>query len=221
MKEKNNMNLDDYWKGRGEIYYNEYYDQPKYELQRLKDQEDVLVNFLKGKKFDSILEVGCGFGRYTKIFSSLFNPDNYTALDISNVQIEKAKKFVNNKKIKFVTSRFQDYNSTEKFDLVFASEILMHINFSEINNFIKKLISSSKGKIVTIDWYEKELIGKEKGGYCFVHNYDKIFKRFGLKDVKIHMIPMSMKLKTINTFAKLRGRHGIGNQAITIANVCI
>ena len=129
MEKKDKENLDKYWTDRGTVYYNEYYDQPKYELERLKTQEKFLLDNFIDKKINSILEVGCGFGRYTKILSSIINPESHTAIDISNSQIEKAKKYVKNDKIDFITSRFQDYDSSKKYDLVFASEILMHIDF--------------------------------------------------------------------------------------------
>jgi cyclopropane fatty-acyl-phospholipid synthase-like methyltransferase len=214
MEKKDKENLDKYWTDRGTVYYNEYYDQPKYELERLKTQEKFLLDNFIDKKINSILEVGCGFGRYTKILSSIINPESYTAIDISNSQIEKAKKYVKNDKIDFITSRFQDYDSSKKYDLVFASEILMHIDFSKINDFIEKLVSLSKNKILTIDWYEHEEMGNQKGGYCFMHDYEKIFKKFGVKNVNIQMIPLTTKLKAVNAFTKLRRRHGVGRQAI-------
>lgn len=214
MEKKDKRNLDEYWTDRGEVYYNEYYDQPKYELERLKTQEKFLTDNFIDEKINSILEVGCGFGRYTKILSSIINPESYTAIDISNSQIEKAKKYVKNDKIDFITSRFQNYNSSEKYDLVFASEILMHIDFLKIDDFIEKLVSFSNKKILTIDWYEKELIGTAEGGYCFMHDYKKIFKNFNVKNVDVTMIPLTTKLKAVNAFTKLRGRHGVGRQAI-------
>ena len=219
MEKKDNRNLDKYWTDRGEVYYNEYYDQPKYELERLKMQESFLVDNFIDKKINSILEVGCGFGRYTKILSSIINPKSYTAIDISDSQIEKAKKYVKNEKINFITSRFQDYDSSEKYDLVFASEILMHIDFSKINDFIGKLVSFSNKKILTIDWYEKGITENAKGGYCFMHDYEKNFKNFGVKNVNIQMIPLTTKLKAVNAFTKLRGRHGVGRQAIISVDV--
>jgi SAM-dependent methyltransferase len=214
MEKKDKRNLDEYWTDRGEVYYNEYYDQPKYELERLKTQEKFLTDNFIDEKINSILEVGCGFGRYTNILSSIINPESYTAIDISNSQIEKAKKYVKNDKIDFITSRFQNYNSSEKYDLVFASEILMHIDFLKIDDFIEKLVSFSNKKILTIDWYEKELIGTAEGGYCFMHDYKKIFKNFNVKNVDVTMIPLTTKLKAVNAFTKLRGRHGVGRQAI-------
>ncbi len=208
------MDVSDYWKNRGGGYYDELKNQTASEKSLLKTQEEHVLKLFQGKKFNSILEVGCGFGRYTKILYSLFKPEKYLALDISKEQIENAKKYVNNEKIEFQCSKIQDFNSDQKFDLVFASEILMHINFEDIEEVIKKLSMFCKGSIVTIDLFEKDKIGSSSKGYCFVHDYSKLFEKNGAKKVKIHPIPIPLKMKTIGAYAKLRGRKGIDKQAI-------
>jgi len=208
------LDVSDYWKNRGGGYYDELKNQTASEKSLLKTQEDHVLKLFQGKKFNSILEVGCGFGRYTKILYSLFKPEKYLALDISQEQIENAKKYVNNEKIKFQCSKIQDFTSDQKFDLVFASEILMHINFEDIEEVIKKLSMFCKGSIVTIDLFEKDKIGSSSKGYCFMHDYSKLFEKNGAKKVKIYPIPIPLKMKTISAYAKLRGRHGIDKQAI-------
>jgi len=208
------LDVSEYWRNRGGGYYDELKNQTASEKSLLKTQEEHVLKLFQGKKFNSILEVGCGFGRYTKILYSLFKPEKYLALDISKEQIENAKKYVNNEKIEFQCSKIQDFNSDQKFDLVFASEILMHINFEDIEEVIKKLSMFCKGSIVTIDLFEKDKIGSSSKGYCFVHDYSKLFEKNGAKKVKIHPIPIPLKIKTISAYAKLRGRHGIDKQAI-------
>ena len=208
------MDVSEYWRNRGGGYYDELKNQTASEKSLLKTQEEHVLKLFQGKKFNSILEVGCGFGRYTKILYSLFKPEKYLALDISKEQIENAKKYVNNEKIEFQCSKIQDFNSDQNFDLVFASEIVMHINFEDIEEVIKKLSMFCKGSIVTIDLFEKDKIGSSSKGYCFVHDYSKLFEKNGAKKVKIHPIPIPLKIKTISAYAKLRGRHGIDKQAI-------
>jgi len=208
------LDVSEYWRNRGGGYYDELKNQTASEKSLLKTQEEHVLKLFQGKKFNSILEVGCGFGRYTKILYSLFKPEKYLALDISKEQIENAKKYVINEKIEFQCSKIQDFNSDQKFDLVFASEILMHINFEDIEEVIKKLSMFCKGSIVTIDLFEKDKIGSSSKGYCFVHDYSKLFEKNGAKKVKIHPIPIPLKIKTIGAYAKLRGRHGIDKQAI-------
>jgi len=213
------LDVSEYWKKRGIGYYDELKEPTKYEQARLKIQEVRVINLLNSHKFNSILEVGCGFGRYTKILYSLLKPQNYVAIDISKKQIENAKKYVGEKKIEFHCSKIQNFSTDQKFDLVFASEILMHIDFQDIKQVIQKLVSLSKNKIISIDWYDKNRIGEESGGYCFIHDYQTIFKNYKVKSIKIHPIPISLQLNVINVYAKLRGRHGFDRQAIIEVSV--
>ena len=205
--------LDEYWKNRGQRYMDDFYLGSKYGQKRFKDQEKFLVNLIKDEKFDSILEVGCGFGRYTKILHSLFSPKKYVAIDISEKQIGNARKFLNNDEIEFIVSRFQEYDSHEKFDLVFASEILMHIPPDDINQFVAKLKNSSKKRIVSIDLFEKESNVK-LDKHCFIHNYKEIFENCGAKNIEIHKIPISIRQKTVGIYSKLRGKNGLAHQAV-------
>ena len=213
------LDVSEYWKKRGPDYYNELRNQPSYAQSRLRNQEKYVINLIKNCKFNKILEIGCGTGRYTKILSSFFNPEKYVALDISKEQIDKAKKYVSDKRIEFYCIRIQEFNYREKFDLVFASEVLMHVDFGDINKVISNMISHSANKIISIDWFDKKEIGKEFGGYCFMHDYKIIFKNNGAKNVQIHSLPLSLTLKLISTYAKLRGRHGIDRQAVIEVDV--
>ena len=208
------MDLTNYWKTRGENYLNEQQKNPKHVKDRLQSQEKQIVKLLKNKSFNNILEVGCGYGRFTKILYDQFKPDRYLGIDVSEGQIKNAKDFVKNDKIDFKCIKIQDYNSTEKFDLIFSAEVLMHINFSDIQQVIKKLVSLSKGKIVTIDWFNEEKFDKEAGGYCFMHNYSSLFKQNGAKSVTIHKLPLPLSLKIINAYATIKGNPNAETQAI-------
>jgi len=213
------LDLSEYWKDRGRDYYNELQRQPKYDRDRLKLQEENFIKFIKKYKFKTILEIGCGFGRYTKIINSILKPEKYVAIDISEKQIENAKKVVSDNKVDFQCIKIQDFQSTEKFEMVFASEILMHINFEDIEEVIKKLLSLSSDKIFSIDWYDDTSFGKTQKSYCFMHNYKTLYEKNRAKNVQIHMLPTSIILKMISTYAQLRGRHGIEKQAIIEVDV--
>ena len=59
-------------------------------------QEQILVEYLrKNISFSTVLEVGCGFGRITKIILSNFpEVTEYVAVDLSPDQIENARNYV-------------------------------------------------------------------------------------------------------------------------------
>lgn len=213
------MDVSEYWKKRGLSYYSEFQTHSKYEKARYKDQEERLKKLIQDLNFKTILEIGCGFGRYTKILSNLFDVKKYLATDLSNEQLENAKKYVNNDKIEFRQARIQEIDLNDKFDLVFASEILMHINFNDIENVIQKLISFSKNKIISIDWFNENKFGLDSGGYCFMHNYETLFKKYVAKKVTVHKIPLLTSLKLKNAYIKLRGKQEIETQAIIEVDV--
>jgi len=200
------MNLEKYWHDRGKIYLEQFRDKPAHEKAFFKYQEESLLNLVKSYSFSSILEVGCGFGRFTKILSENFKPERYVALDLSPNQIEKAKKYVQDERINFICKPIQDFESEEKFDLVFASEVLMHISFSDIGDIIKKLASLSANKIITIDWFDNQNMGKDSGGYCFMHDYEQLFLSDTIKTVKIHRIKKPISTKINDSYRVLRGR---------------
>lgn len=213
------MDVSKYWKERGPTYFNELNTHPSYQKKRSIQQENFLLSHISNLKFNSILEIGCGSGRYTKILSRKFKPKKYLAIDISSEQIEKARTYLGNEKIEFICTEIQKLNLNEKFDLIFAGEVLMHINFNEIQDVIQKMISYSDGKIISIDWYDEKNIGRVSMDYCFMHDYKTLFAKNNIKEFLMYKIPLSLKLKIINRYALLRKRSGIDQQYMIFASV--
>ena len=89
MYKKVSYNPSEYWHERGKLYKKNFrYDKNK----RL--QEEFLIDYLNGitGSFKSVLELGCGFGRITKLLLTNYNNiTEYLAIDISPHQIENAK----------------------------------------------------------------------------------------------------------------------------------
>ena len=157
-----NYKPSEYWQERGKVYQKNFvYDKD------MRLQESMLIKHLNDNIFTSdesvksVLELGCGFGRITKLLLTNFpNIQEYLAVDLSSHQLENAKKYVDshNDKITFLLSDIQSLNTNnKKYDLVIMSEVLLHIIPSEIDSIIKKIISLSNKHIVNIDWYEDNL----------------------------------------------------------------
>jgi SAM-dependent methyltransferase len=166
----------EYWLERGKVYRQEFRYNRKFEL-----QEQKLVEYLKKNTFFStILEVGCGFGRITKIILSNF-PDvtEYVAVDLSPHQIENARNYVMGSDksgvVKFIVSDIQSLEMNSKYDLVIAPEVLLHILPSEIKGVLKKMVGWSKKNVVNIDWYE-DVAPRKAAPHNFIHEYEKLYR---------------------------------------------
>ena len=213
------MDVSEYWKKRGPDYQRELEEKSRSLKLRLEQQEKIIKKLILKFEPKSILEIGCGSGRFTRVLSESTKFEKYLAIDISQEQIDNSKKYLNNKKIDFQCTKIQDLDINEKFDLVFSSEVLMHINFNDINSVIKKMVLHANKKIITVDWFDFEKIESTAGGYCFMHDYNKIFNENEIKEIIEHNIPLQIYLKLIDKYAKIRGRDGFGKQSIFEVNV--
>ena len=167
----------EYWLERGKVYKQEFQYNKKFKL-----QEQMLIDYLKKQvSFSTVLEVGCGFGRITKLLLSNF-PEitEYLAVDLSPEQIENAKKYVlgvdKRTALKFIVSDIQSLELDSKYDLVIAPEVLLHILPSEIKDVIARLEGWSKKNIVNIDWYE-EVVPRKAAPHNFIHQYEEIYRQ--------------------------------------------
>ena len=170
-------------------------------------QEEFLLTHLSGisGSFKSVLELGCGFGRITKLL--LTNYDNiteYLAIDISPDQIENAKtlisstKISNKVKLDFLVSDIQSLKLDKQYDLVILSEVLLHILPTEIDSIVNKLISMTKRHIINIDWYEDQP-PKTQASHNFIHQYESIYKKYTEPSTRIERIPIKRKKKLLGT----------------------
>jgi SAM-dependent methyltransferase len=167
----------EYWLEKGKVYKQEFQYNKKFKL-----QEQMLIDYLKKQiPFSTVLEVGCGFGRITKLLLSNF-PEitEYIAVDLSPEQIENAKKYVlgvdKRTALKFIVSDIQSLELDSKYDLVIAPEVLLHILPSEIKDVILRLEGWSKRNIVNIDWYE-EVVPRKAAPHNFIHQYAEIYRQ--------------------------------------------
>lgn len=153
-------------------------------------QEKVFREYLRngiGQEIKSVLELGAGTGRMTKIMLEEF-PDYewYTIVEISKDNIEKMFKTLGNGKelprdvypLYGNIIEYVDLPTKEmKYDLILASEVFMHILPKDIENVIKKLSKMGK-QIINIDWnFNNDL----NAGWYFIHDYDSLYKKYGGK----------------------------------------
>ena len=195
-------NYKDIWeKGEGAKFWNTVdFNHPYYKLQEQIFRQQILrywglVVFNKIDKFpESVLELGAGTGRMTKILLEVFpNIKKYDIIDI-NPQLS-----FHDDRIKIYYMDLTEYSGVnlvidgdkhypEKYDFILASEVFMHIKpdltdelpSKEISSVIKKytnLLAPNGGTILNIDWTSKP----EHSTWCYIHDYDKLYRENGLK----------------------------------------
>ena len=164
-------------------------------------QEEFLIEHLNNisGSINSVLELGCGFGRITKLLLTNYsNINEYLAVDISPDQIENAKTLLssptlpNELKLDFLVSDIQSLKLDKEYDLVILSEVLLHILPSDIDSIIKKLITLSKKYIINIDWYEDHP-PRIQARHNFIHQYEAIYKKYTDPSTTIQRIPIKRK----------------------------
>lgn len=96
--------------------------------------------FLSSFDCNSVIEVGCGYGRLCEAFS----PENYLGLDLSSEVISLAKE--KNPLYKFETIDWKE-NYPES-ELKFVYTVLLHMNDDMVKSMIKNLCDTSEKIIV-------------------------------------------------------------------------
>jgi SAM-dependent methyltransferase len=130
-----------------------------------------------------ILELGCGFGRVTKLLAQNFPQARITALDLSLDQLENAKRYCRG----CDNVRFQPYDfysgaplPEADYDAVFAIEVFLHHPPAVIRSLLEKLTATSKA-IVNIDWSENWPWKTPE--HVWVHDYAALYADAGVQCV--------------------------------------
>ena len=167
-------NPEEFWKKNGiqHILREESIHNYAFEIYEL--HESKLLELLKKLEFKSVLELGCGFGRVTNLIMNNFDVEEYVAVDMSPEQLHNAQCHIHSKKIKFVRAditQLPDKIMNMKFDLVIATEVLMHIRPEDIASVIRTMVLLSKKHVVNVDYFDNE----ELMPHNFKHDYPKLY----------------------------------------------
>ncbi len=113
-----------------------------------KYQENVLITLLDSLKFDSILEIGCSFGRITEILDKRYKPKRFLTIDLA----DEVKRYQG---VDFIQTDIMSLPETEKFDLVIAVEVLMHNR--KVQEIIDKMQRMSNKHVVHLDYWSESV----------------------------------------------------------------
>jgi SAM-dependent methyltransferase len=167
-----------YWLNRGQTYVRE--DRLYGPYHRV--QEQFIFDVLRKCEIPArnILELGCGFGRVTRLLAENFPESRITALDLSPDQLINAKSYCEGKSnITFGTYDFYSRAPLpgERYDLAVAIEVFLHHPAEVISGLISRLAQVS-AYILNIDWSEPWPWSIPE--HVWVHDYDRLYRMAGL-----------------------------------------
>ncbi len=90
-----------------------------------KERFKKLLSFARSVPHASILEIGCAEGHFTELLATI--SQDITAIDVTPLAIQRAKKRVKSKFVTFEVTTIDDFTPTKKYDLIICAEMLYYI----------------------------------------------------------------------------------------------
>src|SRR5687768_12491729 len=173
-----NFDVNAYWLERGRAYVAEKFPQAYHRL-----QERFLIDTLKATAipFGRIVELGCGFGRVTRLLADAYPGATITAVDLSEQQLHYARQYCEGRQnITFATYDFYSGApiSGGHHDLAVAIEVFLHHPETFLRGFLNRL-STAANFIANIDWSEDWPWPRPE--HVWVHDYAAIYRELGLR----------------------------------------
>lgn len=168
-----------YWLRRGVGYASERrLEAPYYRL-----QERFLIDVLRSSRIPTgrILEVGCGYGRISRLLSESFPDARITAVDLSPDQLANAQRLCQGcHNVSFGTYDLyaDEPPGAGPFDVGIAIEVLLHHPASALVKVIPKLAALA-GHLVNLDW--SEAWRGPTAEHVWVHDYEALYAAAGLQ----------------------------------------
>jgi SAM-dependent methyltransferase len=175
-----------YWRERGETYMD------KFRAERYAEQEEALRSLLGRLEFESVLEVGCGFGRIAALIRRIRPDASYTGVDLSPTMLTAARERLGFD-ADLVEASVLDFKSKRRWGLVIAVEMLMHVPPDQVAAAARKIDRLAKGHIVTLDW-TTPVPGKRTAAHNFLHPYPELLGTgaFG-RSREVAVIPVGLQ----------------------------
>ena len=176
-------NPKEYWENRAESWQNQ--------AQQMSIEKDDVTTVLKEVSPQSILDIGCGDGRWYQILKEN-GVEEYTGIDISEKLIKAAQTRFPHEERSFIPSKVEDFVTEKKYDLVFSYTCLEHIKEEDWDRAVEAIKKMGR-KLLLI-----EPTNFTSRYYCRNHDYEKSFKvlkKVELKDKVILLCDLETKRK--------------------------
>ena len=157
----------------GEKYFNQF------ESKEGQRNENIFLEKIDEFKPKSIIDIGCGYGRYLKVISKNFPNIRLVGIDISSSQIKYARKYCENySNIEFfeIDGKHIPYEKNS-FDMSITYGCLQHVRHRDLNYFFTQIKSITKQYSILIEYDKPYRYNPMKNKYWhYNHNYNNLFK---------------------------------------------
>jgi len=179
MKSRDDFDVNAYWLKRGRGYADERLPE---EYHRIQEQFLLRVIHEGRLPMNRVLELGCGFGRVTRLIAGDFPEAQIVALDLSPEQLNSARRYCGGAtNIVFHNYDFysgKPFPGADRWDATIAIEVFLHHPEALLRNLISRL-GGVTAFIVNVDWSESWPWGKPE--HVWVHDYAALYRDMGLQ----------------------------------------
>ena len=157
-----------------------------------KEYRKQLLDALKGEKFDSILELGCGYGCNLFAINNLYPDVKCYGIDTDSTRIKTANKRIIDEDVKNVIAVYGDATNIDipdnSYDIVFTYALLIYLNDDLVEKIIGNMMRIARKKIILIELHS-EKSNNNDGTQRYSRNYSELLYKLGVKDVMVRLIP--------------------------------
>ncbi|MBN2505255.1 MAG: class I SAM-dependent methyltransferase [Verrucomicrobia bacterium] len=172
------FNVNDYWLERGRDYMREQRTPPEFH----RMQERFLLGVLQRSALPMrrVLEIGCGFGRVTRLLAEAWPEAEIMAVDLSPEQLANARRYCSDApRVRFAP---YDFYSNEPlpgagYDMALAVEVFLHHPPEAVVGLARRLADAAC-YVVNIDWSESWPWPTPE--HVWVHDFAGLYAQAGL-----------------------------------------
>lgn len=173
MSSAETFNPNDYWLERGKTYWEE--DRLQSESFRL--QEAFIAKTVMDLNPKSVLEVGCGFGRVTRVLADAMPEAKLLGLDLSPDQIFKAVELTTHSNVEYRLWDLCSEIALPQADVAVAVEVLLHHPPQVLEAIVGRILKACP--VLIHEFYDADVPGQPLSFHCWAHDYWRIHRSLG------------------------------------------
>lgn len=176
---------------------------------------EVVLDKLNDINFESLIDIGCGDGRFLREVRRLYKKTDLLGVDYSKRAIDIAKAMnphIHYEKINILEDKLEN-----KYDIATAIEVLEHIPPDDLPQFIKgisNLVNENGYFILTVPHKNKPVSDKHYQHFSSEKLRQLLSPYFG----NLEFIPFDSSFRILNIFSRVLGGNG-NNFVITHAGI--